>query len=369
VEVHRFPFANVTSAQSVGRISRTLTGILPASVQEFVIVPIVNGIAVSQVTVRRSDLEHMEYAFDGSWGIYANSAFAPADQKLAPVDLLYPRFKTELSPYLATAWFDPDQPLRADFGLEARAVYEPALGFLLTGAVRKKIVGNLDQSTQVSDSVLPHVRSDSNIYDREGDPALTELTAAYYFQAGNDVFGRVTTGYLERMFGGVSTELLWKPNDSRFALGAEVNYVQQRDFDQRFGFQDYTVATGHLTGYWEMDNGLHIQVDAGRYLAGDYGATLTVDREFRNGWRVGAFATATNVSAADFGEGSFDKGIRITIPIRWISGAPNREMFETTIRPVTRDGGAKLDVPGRLYDSVRGLQKTGLRNSWGRFWR
>ncbi len=89
--------------------------------------------------------------------------------------------------------------------------------------MRKKLVGNLDQSTRVSNSVLPHVRSDFNIYDREGDPAMTELTGAYYFRPANGVFGRVTAGYLERMYGGVSAEVLWKPTGSRFGLGGEVN--------------------------------------------------------------------------------------------------------------------------------------------------
>ena len=39
---------------------------------------------------------------------------------------------------------------------------------------------------------------------------------------------------------------------------------------------DYDVATGHLTGYWElpfMDN-VTAKVAVGRYLAGDLGATF-----------------------------------------------------------------------------------------------
>ena len=66
------------------------------------------------------------------------------------------------------------------------------------------------------------------------------------------------------------------------------------------------------------------QVDAGRYLAGDWGATFALDRRFANGWKIGAFFTLTNVSAARFGEGSFDKGIRMTIPLSWITGKPAR---------------------------------------------
>jgi hypothetical protein len=217
--------------------------------------------------------------------------------------------------------------------------------------------------------VLQHVRSDFTLYDREGETALTTLTAAHYFKPGRDLYGRVTVGYLERMFGGVSSELLWKRTDSPFALGVEVNYAQQRDFDGGFGFQSYDVGTGHASAYWDMGNGFHAQIDAGRYLAGDWGATFALDREFNNGWKIGAFATLTDVSFDRFGEGSFDKGIRITMPISWLLGEPNKTAFSTTIRPVLRDGGARLDVPGRLYDRVRPVQKPALQDGWGRFWR
>jgi len=164
-------------------------------------------------------------------------------------------------------------------------------------------------------------------------------------------------------------ELLWKPNSSPIAVGAELNYVKQRDYDQRFGFRDYSVVTGHVSGYWQLESGYHAQVDVGRYLAGDVGATFTLDREFKNGWKVGAFFTLTDVSAEDFGEGSFDKGLRFSIPINWISGEPDRDQFATTIRPVIRDGGARVEMAGRLYETVRGTHRAGLRDGWGRFWR
>ena len=40
------------------------------------------------------------------------------------------------------------------------------------------------------------------------------------------------------------------------------------------------------------------------YLAGDVGATLNVERVFKNGVSMGAWATKTNVSSAQFGEGT-----------------------------------------------------------------
>jgi len=78
------------------------------------------------------------------------------------------------------------------------------------------------------------------------------------------------------MFGGVSGEILWKPTSSNLALGIEINYARQRDFDSQLGFLDYGVVTGHASAYLTWGNGFFTQVDVGRYLAGDWGATFTL---------------------------------------------------------------------------------------------
>ncbi len=175
-------------------------------------------------------------------------------------------------------------------------------------------------------------------YEQHDGAAIETLTFSHVRSLGNDFYGRVTVGYLERMYGGISSEILWHPVASRLALGAEVNYVMQRDYDMGFGFRDYDVVTSFASAYYDMANGDQIQVDAGRYLAGDWGATIAVDREFRNGWSVGAFMTLTDVLAAEFGEGSFDKGIRFSIPVSWLTGQLSQSSVGTTIRPITRRG-------------------------------
>ncbi len=143
----------------------------------------------------------------------------------------------------------------------------------------------------------------------------------------------------------------------------------QREFEQGFGLADYDVFTGHLSTYFGLGENYDVQLDVGRYLAQDWGGTLTIGREFSNGWEVAAFATITDVSFDDFGEGSFDKGIRITIPIGWISGRQTRDAYTTTIRPILRDGGARLNVRNRLYDVVAPLHKNAIEEDWGLFWR
>ncbi|MGR3541652.1 MAG: YjbH domain-containing protein, partial [Hasllibacter sp.] len=111
------------------------------------------------------------------------------------------------------------------------------------------------------------------------------------------------------------------------------------------------------------------QVDVGRYLAGDVGGTLSIDRVFENGFRVGAFATLTSASAEEFGEGSFDKGIRFTIPGSFLTGEAGSADFADTIRPVTRDGGARLRIEGRLHEVVRPYGEASIAREFGSFLR
>ena len=147
--------------------------------------------------------------------------------------------------------------------------------------------------------------------------------------------------------------------------------MAQRDPDGGFGFgtYDYRVATGFVSGYLDLGRGFEAQVDVGRYLAGDVGGTFTLMRTFENGWKVGAFATFTNVSAKDFGEGSFDKGIKMEIPLAWFSGQPTRAVRPFVLRPLGRDGGAQLQVNDRLVEVLRGYDEAGFDAQWGRFWK
>lgn len=355
-------------AQAVGRTARVMSRLLPDTVDRFTVILSRGGMSVSQIVLNRATLETQEFALDGTAAALSSAAIGDRTQGLPAVDDRYPNGGFALLPYVRPSYFDPDNPVRADAGVAVTGSAEVMPGLRLSGRVERKIVGNLDESTRRSDSVLPRVRSEANLYDREGETAITELTAAWYLRPAPELFARVTVGYLERMFAGASTEVLWKPEGTPFALGAEVNYVRQRDFNQLFGLRDYDVVTGHVSGYLELPNDFHLQLDAGRYLAGDYGATLSLDREFANGWRVGAFATLTDVPFSDFGEGSFDKGIRLDIPMDWIGNRSSRTKNSLVLRPIVRDGGARLDVAGRLYEEVRGASDRGLTEGWGRFW-
>ncbi|WP_373634875.1 YjbH domain-containing protein [Yoonia sp. SS1-5] len=362
----------IAPAEAVGRTARILTRVMPASVEQFTIVPMEGGLRTAAISLRRSDIEALEFAPDNSRQIYNRARIADASQigtNATPIAGVYPRFNWRLGPYVRATYFDPDNPVQFDVGAELSATYSAAPGLTFTGRLRQPLFFNRTDEPRPSNSVIERVRSNAQLYVREGDPAISRLTAAYQFNLAPDYYGRVTAGYLETMFGGVSTEILWKPVQSRLGLGLELNYARQRAFDQLFDFRDYEVVTGHASAYYAFDNNWHGQIDVGRYLAGDYGATFALDREFDNGWRVGAYATLTDVPFEDFGEGSFDKGLRLSVPLGHFVGTPSRKVYSASIRPLVRDGGARLNVDWRLYETVRQNHDDNLVGSWGRFWR
>ncbi len=359
------------AAQALGRTARVLANEEPAQTEHFDIALMSNGVPLSAVRVNRDDLYELEHDPDNAWRSFARAEVSdtlPLVQGGILTDA-YPHFSYRFGPYLNFSFFDPDDPLRYEVGAALGLDYTLSPGFTLSTGLRLPILSTLDDSTRVSDSPLPHVRSDWAIYARESNLRIEHMTGEYLWRPGTNLYARTTLGYLETMFGGLSAELLWYPTNSRLALGAEANYAVQRDFDVLFGFQDYSVATGHVSAYYDLPGEYHAQVDVGRYLAGDYGATFTLDREFNNGFKVGAFFTLTNVSSEEFGEGSFDKGIRLEIPVSWLTGRPSRNKIAQTIRPVLRDGGARLHVRNRLYGVTREARAQDLSRGWGRFWR
>lgn len=373
--VARVRYTNDTfrsEAQAMGRVARILSAELPAAVETFVLEPQQRGIPLQATTIQRRDLETLENRAQGAALIAQNSTTADA---LPGTGLTYtldtePAFTWGIGPYAKLIVFNGDAPVQIDGGIELKAKYTFAPNIIAKGVVRQSLRDlPLADETENEDD-LQNVRTDGRLYGQDGNPVIQTLTLAHYGRPGADLYSRVTAGYLEDMHGGISSELLWKPVDSRLAIGAEVNYTAQRDYDQLFGFQDYDIVTGHLSGYYSFDNGFHAQVDVGRYLAGDWGATFGLDREFDNGWRVGAYFTLTDVPFDEFGEGSFDKGIRITVPNDFFIGNATRDKVATNLQSLQRDGGARINVDGRLYDIVRDGHTAGrFGDTFGRFWR
>jgi len=235
------------------------------------------------------------------------------------------------------------------FSLDLDAEYRFNRNTWWSGLLSTNLLNNFDNFKYDGPSGLPRVRTDLRKYLTTSEVTMPLFQFNHAEQLDKDLYGMVYGGYLESMFAGVGGEVLFRPAVQRWSIGADLNYVRQRDFDQGFGLRDYSVVTGHITGYTDLPFDTLAAVSVGRYLAGDWGTTVDLSREFSNGVRFGAWATVTTASSADYGEGSFDKGLYLSIPFDELMSVSTMRRANLVWSPLTRDGGAKLNRSFQLH--------------------
>lgn len=257
----------------------------------------------------------------------------------------------------------PDGFLLYQLSLDASGEWRPRDDLWLAGGASVRAFDNYDDFKYTGPSKLPRVRTFLREYLTTTRTTLPNLQVTKTWQPATDVFAMTYGGLLESMYGGVGVEWLYRPHGERWSVGADLNVVRQRDFRQDFSFRDYRTTTGHVTGYFDTRvHGIWAKLQVGRYLAGDKGATLELARQFRNGVTMGAYATLTDVSREEFGEGSFDKGIYVNLPFDLMLTRSTRANASIVWSPLTRDGGARLARRYTLFDLTadRDLDPAGL---------
>ena len=360
--------------KAIGRTARVLAAGAPYSVETFNITPVEDGVPTTTVSVKRSDLERQVARPNAgalSWESVRMDGAYPTLSGAVWERNEYPIFDWALFPVPTVQIFGGNNGFKPQLTAQLRASLKVSPGLSFSTLVRQPVLGVFDDPGPQPEGSLPPVQSDSQRYYAGWNPMLVRLSGDYLFKLNQDTYGRVSAGLLEREFGGLSSEILWKPVDQSWALGGELNWVAQRDFYSPFGFgyYDYDVVMGGATVYWNTGwKGIETSFFAGRYLAGDWGGTFSVSRRFANGWSVGAYVTKTDVTSDEFGEGSFDKGLTITIPLRWTTPFETRQTLQGDLRSLASNGGATLDIENRLYPIVRDLDRDHLEQNWGSFW-
>ncbi|MFT5925197.1 MAG: hypothetical protein ACI9LE_002202 [Paraglaciecola sp.] len=222
------------------------------------------------------------------------------------------------------------------------------------GTVKANLFENYDKfnfTTDKAPSSLPRVRTNVREYVSNRDVTMQNLMLHWNDRIAPDLYAQVYGGYLETMYGGVGAELLYRPVDSNLSFGFDINYVKQRSYENDIEFFDYKVLTGHANIYWQPTflKDTLLTIKAGRYLAKDKGVTIDFAKRFDSGIIVGAYASITNVSSEEYGEGSFTKGFYLTMPFDLFSLKPSKGSGKIPWIPISRDGGQSLNRPIELY--------------------
>ena len=197
------------------------------------------------------------------------------------------------------------------------------------------------------DTFPAQVRSDIKQYLKRMDEGILIGRAQldYHLTPKDNHHLMFTAGILEDMFSGVGFEYLYFKQNTNYSFGMELFKARKRDYNWGFGHLDYENTTLTANLYYR-NYGLipfDMKISAGEYLAGDVGTTIEISRKFDSGLSFGAFVSITDVSAEQFGEGSFDKGIFFNIPIFG-------NAISYTWRPLTKDPAQKLVRRNNLHD-------------------
>lgn len=357
--------------ERIDRAAAVLNRDAPASVDRFVLVHRQHGIEVAEHVIDRDAWvaersrplppgERREWVIgraaqgDAPGSADRERAQPGAEPRFALYEKSQPRFETRLGMDFQQTLGGPDAFALYQFSGALRSILRIRDDTWLRSTFRLALINNYDKFTVTGPSNLPRVRTFLREYLTTSSLTMPLLQLTHMGKLTDNQYYSVYAGYFEEMFGGVGAEWLYRPFASRLAYGVDLNAVRQRNFEQDFGFRDYRTLTGHATAYW--DTGWHnvqAKFSVGRYLAKDIGVTVDFSRVFRNGVVVGAFATKTNVSAAQFGEGSFDKGVYLSIPFDTMLTKSSGSTANFLWRPLTRDGGAKLFHPDQLYGLTR----------------
>ena len=360
----------IETSKNIGRTARILTQTAPDNIERFNITSIDKGIGVSNVSILRKDIENLASFIGSPEEVLSNTKITEPGKVNHPKknDRITPKFNFAIFPDLITHFgSSKDDHFKADFNIIAAANVKLTNNLRLNAEVKQHLIGDLDLIPVSTNADVPHVRSDVGLYSKEGTTSIKRITAEYNTSPLQNVYTRLTVGHLEEMYSGISGEILYQSFASNVALGLDINYVKQRGYDQLFSMKDYQTVTGHATAYYVNKNyDITTKVSVGRYLARDWGTTIDISREFDSGIRIGAMATFTNMSDSNYGEGSFDKGIYMTIPFEFFWMQQSRERANFKVRRLGKNGGQKIDHKTTLFDILHQSQPYKIRNNWNK---
>ena len=349
----------VQGSELVAEISKNVSKINNLDIENIEITNVNANLEMNRVTFLKDYFEYPSSAYNylkkskisfesGNKTEYLQNEFKPR--------LTFPRQTFGWTPVILNHIGDPIKFYHG--GLILRLDHDIAFSRRLTlnSQYATTIFNNFDEKRYSPRSELEHVRTDIVKYLQESDNYIPRMQMNYIWSPYQNIYAKLSGGLLEQMYGGVGGEVLYKPFNRNYSVGIELYKLQQRSYDQLFEFREYKPLTGHInfaTVLYPLN--IVTKLSIGQYLAGDRGYTFDISRKTKSGFRAGFFFTRTNVSAELFGEGSFDKGFYFQLPIDTFLNRKRSGNLNFKLRPLTRDGGQKLqqgsDLIGIIYNS------------------
>ena len=227
-------------------------------------------------------------------------------------------------------------------------------------------IPRLTSVDRLNPSQLINVRTDIVNYFRCNTLTLDEGYLQKISNWGKGLYTRLSLGYFDIAYGGISGEWLYYPVNSNWAIGMDFAIVKKRTvhglgFTSRVrklkGFYPtYRKFIGNqyfMNLYYDWKwTSLEFKVSAGKFLANDFGFKTEVCRYFCSGLRIGFWYTYTNGRDKINNETYYDKGIFFTVPLDIFYTKTSRSRWGYGMSAWLRDVGASTYTGSTLYDLI-----------------
>jgi hypothetical protein len=327
------------STRAIGVILKIINDIVPLKVQKINILLTDNLIPIFKFATTRLDIMELyeeKLTVNEFWCLSRIHTDVVESLDVKKEHRKY--FDFGLVPAFRMSLNDPSGFFKYKLGVELWGSYSPWKGGYFNASLESFALNNVSTSNQPSSDPI---RTDIMPYQQK-KVSLGRFMYNHIYKTKYNIYGKLAAGLLELQYAGFDGEIAMPLNKGRVLVGLSGSVVKKRDVDNPFQMSSkYTDI--YKTAFFNTRLNIpeietSIDVKAGRFLAGDKGARLTVTKFIKAVTLTGWYSwTDTSKFKEDYNRGYNDKGVMLTFPLRLFKGSDSKTTFTYMISPWTRD--------------------------------
>ena len=342
--------------KAMGVLLKVLDQILPSEIQKIQVVLTERGIPMISFSTLRDDLRGFQTEVFKVPDFVSLSRLQTNVYSTLDAKILHRRyFDYGIKPEFQTFLNDPSGFFKGRAGVAAWVSLQPWKGANFTVGAEAYAWNDISSSVP---AFPDPVRSDIVSY-LEKDVAISNVMFEQILKTRYEIYGKVAAGLLEIEYAGLDAEMATTLLGGRILAGVGGSLVKKRDPSNPFKLTNNDWDDNYKTAFFNTRVNfqaleMYVDVKAGRFLAGDKGARVTVTKSFLNGVQLAAWYsfTDTSIFTDQYNNGYHDKGISISIPLRLFLGRDSRTLYTYSISPWTRDVAQDIGHRTALFDFI-----------------
>lgn len=365
--------AGTPAPQQIGRALRHIAAHSGQNIEEIIITPRHAHLTGSAVKIIRSDVEnYLDNNLSSPQEIWKNTEFVvSASNKTNTIPFLstmginrQTTFTFSLKNQISLSEEESGILYRSSAFLNAQS--SPFSGVLTGTSLRLNLGNNLGNSSYLN-KTRPVELAKSYAQTRF---SLENAYIGYTHSFTPALHFMASAGYLEERYARLGGEILYRPFSSRFALGAEIWNVTPRQTDTLLNMGLYagqSTITGHINGWYDLPHhDMTVHARAGRFIAGDVGGSLGLEKTFENGAKLTGHVSISNYSDTDIYGGTTHAyhSLKLTLPLGSLPYISTGSEIRTEITPFDRVTAQSINPPRRLFEMTENFTLDHMAKHW-----